>query len=362
MAKPDNRQKRSVLLVCERSAGHIFPALSVGAALKKGGIGQNDVTVCIYATAAALQKHISDEGFLVLGKCFSSRNIIVESLWRFFEAFYILLKTSPKLVVGFGGRDTLFLVIFSIIFGIKTAIYEPNVTYGKANKFLASFAGRVWRGLAGAEKSPKVEFIGVPLRKNIKKVPRQKARSALGFSQGPVVLCFGGSQGSSFINNFFKRYVENSKQPFAVIHITGEYEYFQIKEFYNKIGRESLVKPFHYNIEDFYNAADLVVSRAGAVTVSELIFYKLPAVIVPHPSAYGHQKENAGFLAACGGAFVCEQGDSFYSSFSRSLTKMIVDDDLRRQMSEALVKIKGGVVFEDFYQNFNDRCAAFLRQ
>jgi UDP-N-acetylglucosamine--N-acetylmuramyl-(pentapeptide) pyrophosphoryl-undecaprenol N-acetylglucosamine transferase len=349
-----------VLLACERSAGHIFPALSVAWALKEEESSLKDASLYIFATSAKLKQYIEDEGFKVLGRSFSFRNIVVESLWRFFEAIYLIIRFRPQLVIGFGGRDSLFLVLLSAVSGIKTAIYEPNITFGKANKFLAFFVGKIWRGLCDIKENSKTEIIGIPLRKNIKKIPKQDARSMLGLGQEPVVLCFGGSQGSSFLNKTVLRYAQESKEAFSIIHITGEYEYFQISQLYNKIGRKTFIKDFYYNIETLYSAADVLVARAGALTVGEAIFYKIPCIFIPHPSAYGHQKQNADFMAGCGAAFVYQQSSFSYESFSLSLTKLITDRDLRNKMAGCISQTCKGVAFEDFHRDFNERCISAL--
>ena len=246
-------------------------------------------------------------------------------------------------------------MLLSTFLGVKTVIYEPNITFGKANKFLAPFVGKIWRGLGKIKEDSKTEIIGIPLRKNIKKISKEEARLTLGFDKGPVVLCFGGSQGSSFLNRTLIKYANESKESFGIIHITGEHEYFQISQLYNKIERKVFIKDFYYNIETLYNAADLMVSRSGALTIGEAIFYKIPCIFIPHPDAYGHQKQNADFMAACGAAFVCEQNDFSYESFSLSLTRLITDSDLRKKMVDYISQSHKGVSFEDFHRVFNMR-------
>ena len=127
----------NVLFACERSAGHIFPALALAGKLKNQDNNFFESRIFLFATNERLKSYASQEGFSVVGKSFKRRNLIFESLWRGFEALFLIIRIRPRLVIGFGGRDSFFIVFFSALIGIKTAIYEPNVSFGKANKVLS---------------------------------------------------------------------------------------------------------------------------------------------------------------------------------------------------------------------------------
>lgn len=330
-----------VLLACERSAGHIFPALSLGAKMS------GEATVHFFATSSFLKEYIEKEGFTCVGKSFSLRCLVTESIWRLFEALYLILKIKPKKVIGFGGRDSFFLVLFSSLLGIKTAIYEPNLEFGKANRFLKPFVNKVLRGFEGSQ-DPKSETIGIPLRKNIKRIDKRTARKILNFNDDPVVFCLGGSQGSAFLNKIFVEFVKNFKGKLQVIHITGKDKYLEISPFYNTIKVKSFIKDFYYNVETLYSAADLIVSRAGANTLGEIAFYQLPAILLPLPLASGHQEKNASYFQAKAAAIVHSQSNFSSGDFNNSLKELIQNNDLRQSMIDNLGKIKLGVSYEDF--------------
>jgi len=343
----------NVILACERSAGHIFPALAIGHALCKAKDAGQPPRIFVFATASGLKRYIYEEGFGVIGRGFAFRNLLLESFWRIFEAPLLLGRYRPKLVIGFGGRDGFFLVLFASLLGIKTAIYEPNVTMGKANKMLRFFTKALWRGFIPAERDGKTRVIGVPLRKNIRNIDPQEARQQLGFGEKPVILCFGGSQGSSFLNQIFMRFVEESHHDFQVIHLTGSNEYFQIQQFYTTIKRKAFVRDFYYNMETLYSAADIVICRAGAATLAEICFYRCASVLIPHPQASNHQRENARYFAGSKAALMFEQGNFSFEEFRDSLHQLLVNPARRQSLRDNMNHMRGGVAFEDFCNSFS---------
>lgn len=343
----------NILLVCERSAGHIFPALAIGHALCRTNGVIDTSSIFIFSTAPALKRYISDEGFKAIGRGFSFRNLLLESFWRLFEALYLLLRHKPKLVIGFGGRDSFFLVLFASLFGIKTIVYEPNVIMGKANKILSFFVKEFWRGFIPVDNDRKTRVIGIPLRKNIISIDCQQARQTLGlFGDKPVIFCFGGSQGSSFLNQVFIRFVRESNHDFNVIHLTGRDEYFQIQQFYTTIKRNAFIRDFYYNIEVLYSASDIIISRAGAMTLGELSFYKRASILIPHPQAGSHQKANACYFASLQAACMFDQNNFSFENFCDSLHQLLDDRVARQSLGDNMRHVQGGVAFEDFCSSF----------
>ncbi len=333
-----------ILFVCERSAGHIFPALSLAAKMSE------ENTVYFFATSSFLKKYIEKEGFSCIGKSLPFRNLFIEGFWRLFEALYLILKIRPKKVIGFGGRDSFFLVLFSSLFGVETAIYEPNVKFGRANRILAPFVGKILRGFCG-DVSKKSRVIGIPLRKNIKRLDKAKARKILNFNADPVVFCLGGSQGSAFLNNIFVEFVRKFKGKLQIIHLTGRDKYLEILPSYNTMKARSFVKDFYYEVEVLYSAADIVVSRAGANTLGEISFYQLPSILLPHPEASGHQRENALYLEERSAAIVHLQDKFSAKDFNSSLSRLIQDENLGQNIRNNLSKIRLGISYEDFNSN-----------
>lgn len=337
-----------ILLVCDRSAGHVFPALAVAKKIIQHSPRDK---VYFFATSNFLKEYLVKEGFVVYGKSFLSRNLAVEMLYRIFEAVYLIVVIRPNKLIGFGGRDSFFLMLFGSLFFLKTSIYEPNVKCGKANRLLSLFAGKILCGVAYAKKSDKYVTIGIPLRPNIKKIDKSEALRTIGLANSPTIFCFGGSQGSVFLNTVFSRLVNELTGNFQAIHLTGTREYFKLLQFYNTIKRKSFVRDFYYQMEILYSAADIVISRAGASTLGEISYYGLPAILIPHPDAGGHQKENALYFSYRKAAYMFLHEGFNFEEFKRTAQNLLNDFDLRQKIKNNLSDIKTGISFEDFCKN-----------
>ncbi len=337
-----------ILFVCDRSGGHVFPALAIASKLSQAN---KDSEIHFFVTSEFLKGHLSQKGFPVCGRSFGFRNLFIEIFYRILEAGNILFKLRPEKVLGFGGRDSFFLVFFASLMNLDTAIYEPNVKPGKANLFLSLFVKKVFRGFDERKIGKKTIVIGIPLRENIKKIERKTALKRLGLNDKPTLFCFGGSQGSVFLNDIFLKLIQSIDCDFQTIHLTGQREYFKISQIYNKIGKINFVKDFYYCMEELYSASDIVIARAGASTLAEITYYKLPSILIPHPAAGGHQKENARYLENREAAYIFLQQNFDFQEFKRTVENLLKDSQLRQKISANLGSIKIGITFEDFSPN-----------
>lgn len=335
-----------ILLACDRSGGHIFPALSVGKKLREN----NDIY--FFATSKSLNDYLYNEGFVVIGTPFNARQVLLEGFFRSLEALYIILRLRPRRIIGFGGRDSFFLILLGSLLFFDTAIYEPNIVFGKANKLLSFFVGRIFAGFDSIYKSKKTKVIGVILRDNIRLLNKAEARRSLGFDDRCVIFCFGGSQGSTFINKLFLKLIEELKGSYQIIHLTGKRDYLEISKIYNKIEKRVFVRDFYYAMEILYSASDLVISRAGASTLAEITYYKLPSILIPHPQGSGHQLRNAQYFLRRGAAFVLPQEHFSFLKFKEAVTLLLNDSSLREKMSKNSAQIRLGVSFEYFCSDF----------
>ena len=337
----------NILLACERSGGHIFPALVFGKKLRaRYGDG---ATIRFFITSDFLKDYLVKDNFSVIGKSFKGRFLLFELIYRFFESIAILIKFRPEKVFGFGGRDSFFLVLLAHLFRAHTYIYEPNVEFGKANKILSKVAHKTFTGFE--QKSlglEKVEIVGVPLRDNIRRLERNEALNILGLGEGPVLLCFGGSQGSVFLNDNFLRLVETLPENYQIVHFTGPRDYLEILQRYNKIKNRRFIKDFYPAMEVALSAADFVFCRSGASTVAEVAYFKVPAIFVPHPAAGGHQKTNALYLSGKGAAVTFYQSDFSFDTFRTTVLKILSDKSFSNKIKNNLISINPGVEFEKF--------------
>lgn len=302
-----------VLLVAGASGGHIFPALGLLDQLK-----DDNIDVLLVLPKKSIEKQLEDIGCntaYISVSYFNKKGIIpnlsaaLNLVKGFGESVFILARFKPDVVVGFGSMTCLPVVICAWLFRIKSVIHEQNVLPGRANRLLAIFADKIAVSFAETQGhlkkyKDKMSLTGNPLRKQLCRIDKDKALSFLGLDKGKfTIMVVGGSQGSRDINQAFIEAANkiSPKLDFQVIHICGNQDYNLLSEAYKKSGIRFKLFNFLKTMQYAYSAADLAVCRAGATTISELIFYKLPALIIPYPYAYEHQANNARVLvnAAC---------------------------------------------------------------
>jgi UDP-N-acetylglucosamine--N-acetylmuramyl-(pentapeptide) pyrophosphoryl-undecaprenol N-acetylglucosamine transferase len=237
---------------------------------------------------------------------------LIKSLSGVAESLAIILRFQPQVVVGFGGYATFPLVFFAKILGKKTIIHEQNVVAGLANRCLAAFADKIALSFNQTrvyfiKYNDKAVFTGNPLRRDFSVLSKKEALDFLGLSEDRfTVLVMGGSQGSSKINTVILQVLMKMQDKINIqlIHLSGSGDFARLEASYKKIGipfkLAAFLKPMHYA----YSAADLAVTRSGATTVTELIFFRLPAIIIPYPFAYQHQLANARILSDKGAAIL----------------------------------------------------------
>lgn len=312
-----------VLLACGGTGGHIFPALSFLERLKSKC---PHLKVIIVITRRKIESRIVPFEYRVVylnvspvSFNFNRKNIIavIKLLVGAIQSIYIILRFYPDMVVGFGGYATFSLIFFAKILGIKTIIHEQNVVLGVTNKLLAPFVDRIAISFNQTQKflkahSHKITVTGNPRCYNLLKVNKNEALNFFGFSESKfTILVMGGSLGSTKINTVFIKTLEEIKNKInlQVIHLSGMNDFAVLKDNYKKMDISfklfDFLKPMHYA----YSAADLAISRAGATTLAEIIFFGLPAIIIPYPFAYQHQFANARVLAERQTAILIEDKD-----------------------------------------------------
>lgn len=182
------------------------------------------------------------------------------------------------MLVGLGGYGCVPPVAAAMMMGIPYVLLEQNVRPGRANRALAPMAARVYAQWTGTKVRGRVLPAGSPLRPGLRRVPRPEACARLGLDPArPIVLVLGGSQGAEALNALDLDDVQT-------IRITGR----------GRKARGTVVLEYLHEMELAYSAADLAVSRAGALAIAELAAFGLPSVLVPYPhAADDHQRANA---------------------------------------------------------------------
>lgn len=309
-----------ILVVTGSSGGHIFPALGFLHTLK---VKHEDIEALLVLPKKRKESHI--ENFECRVNYISTSSIKLRpdfknciSLFNFFkgsfESLFILLNFRPDIVVGFGSLVSVPMVMFAWCLRMKTMIHEQNVIPGRANKFLAKFVDRIAISFAQTKNylkdyEKKIVLTGNPLRKQIIHIDKNKALDFFGFSKEKfTILVMGGSLGSHKINQEFFRAIStiSDKTRFQIIHLVGRDDLNFLEHSYKDLNLSIRLFSFFNSMQYAYSACDLVVSRAGATTLAEIIFFRVPAIIIPYPFAYRHQRENARVLERIASAVIIE--------------------------------------------------------
>jgi UDP-N-acetylglucosamine--N-acetylmuramyl-(pentapeptide) pyrophosphoryl-undecaprenol N-acetylglucosamine transferase len=257
-----------------------------------------------------------------------------------FESLKIILEFKPDIVVGFGSLDSAPSLFLAWLFRIPTMIHEQNVLPGKANSFLARFVDKVAVSFSNTGdylkiNQEKIALTGNPLRKRLKIIDKKTAAGFFGLSQDKfTILVMGGSQGSRHLNSGFLKAVSFLKnvEKIQIIHLTGQEDIEEIRGAYKRMNVASEVFGFFNEMEQAYSASDLVISRAGATTISELEYFKLPAILSPYPYAYSHQLENAKVLRNKGCAVIINDDDLDKDILKVALESIITKPDELKNM------------------------------
>ncbi len=349
-----------VIFTCGGTAGHVNPAIALA-----GYMQEKDPTtqVLFVGTPRGMERD------LVTKAGYEFRSVEVSSFQRSFapagivhnckslghlltapgKARAILREFQPDLVVGTGGYASFPAVKQAAKMGIPTAVHESNMVPGLTTKMLEDSACCVMVGFEDCRahyKHPeKIQVTGTPVRGDFFKLTRQEARAALGLTDDrPLLVSFWGSLGASGMNakmlDFFDREVQEG-QPFHHIHAVGSSGWEKMQEELHKRGlqdRSGLdVREYIYNMATVMAAADLVLCRAGASTVSELTALGKPTVMVPSPYVTNnHQEKNARILERHGGAQVVLENECDGSSLYEAAAAILADPARQKTMSEGM--------------------------
>ena len=250
------------------------------------------------------------------------------------QAFQFLRKEKPDLVVGFGSYHAAPVLIAAALLGKKIFLYEANLTMGKVNRWMAPFAAQIGH-LFPISHIANQKFVRVFVSPwdqegHVKK--EAKKHYALN-PEKFTILVFGGSQGAHFFNEIMPR-VAHRLRNVQMIHCTGsESTVATVKNAYDQI--PAAVIAFEKNMQRAYLAADFVVCRSGAGTILELIYCKVPSLLIPYPYATdAHQQKNALYLSMLGGCTVLAQCEASVEAIVQRIENASMDT-MRQALHEA---------------------------
>ena len=350
-----NQQRHKKIIISGGgTGGHIFPAISVANALRR--IDPGTMILFVGAHGRMEMERVPEAGYKIIGlpveglqRRFTLKNISV--LFKFLKSLKmakkILLEFNPDVVVGVGGYASGPVLWQAGKMGIPTLIQEQNSYAGVTNKLLARRASAICVAYEGMEKyfpAGKIIMTGNPVRQNLENPGKLKDEAVTFFNLRagmPVVLVLGGSLGAGSINNSLSENIAilgNSDCQW--LWQTGKYYYENVKERVSASGFSNIAVHGFINRMDYaYAAADVIVSRAGAGTISELCLVGKPVILVPSPNvAEDHQTRNALALSEKVAAVLISDRQAAGSLADETL-KLISDINKRRMLSENISKL-----------------------
>ncbi len=342
--------KNKIVIAVGSTGGHFFPGLAVARYLRE----KYKVESMFWGPIKLNFQNILQEekfSFVNLSIPSTSGNIITvvfsyyPSMFKaVIQSFFFLCHARPKLVMGTGSFGSFPACISAYLLRIPLLLHEQNIVSGKANKFLAKFAQKIFLAFPNSSLiSKKSLVVGNPVEKFKPNPDKQTCYKNFGLDKNKkTLLVFGGSQGAVSLNTWTVDVLEKLSdfENWQVIHITGEADYWRVREKYIKLGTSSVVLPFLFPMDCAYLISDLAITRGGALSLSELSFWGVPSLIVPYVYAKdNHQKYNALYFQEKSGAYLLKKTDIEKSRVPKILQELINSPDKLKKTSENIKKV-----------------------
>ena len=346
-------EKNKILVSAGGTGGHIFPALAVANELRRT---EPDCEILFVGARGKMEmEKVPQAGYEIIGLpvrgmprklSFQIFSFIITLMKSWFLARKIVKKFNPDVAVGFGGYASGPVLHWAEKLKIPTIIQEQNSFAGKTNKMLAKKASAICVAYEGMEKffpKSKIVFTGNPIRKVIFE-NKSSSNQAIQFfnlnSKKLTVLVLGGSLGARSINNQILDSLSSfSETDYQLLWQTGKLYYDEMIEKTRSIDLTDIrILQFIDRMDMAYSAADVIISRAGAATISELCLVGKPVILIPSPNvAEDHQTHNARALSEKQAAILLP--DNKVNMLTDVLEKLISDKELRAELAINIKKL-----------------------
>lgn len=339
-----------VLIAGGGTGGHVFPGLAVAEELKRR---ISTAEIMFAGTEYGIEARIVPrEGFPIeflraegfVGKSFLTKiRAAAKATLSVRDAYRILKTFQPDIVIGVGGYASGAMVLIAHMKSIPTIIHEQNSVPGITNRILGRFVDRIcttYQESLTFFPKHKTFLTGNPVRSRILKGEKDSGYRLFSLEKSLfTVFVFGGSSGARAINRVIVNalnYLTDIREKIQFLHQTGNQDYESVRNAYRKAGFRGTVTPFIYQMAEAYAMADIVVSRAGATTLSEITALGKPAILIPYPFAAGrHQEFNAMKLREMGAAFMIPDKELDGKTVAQYIRKIYEDDSLSADMQRA---------------------------
>jgi UDP-N-acetylglucosamine--N-acetylmuramyl-(pentapeptide) pyrophosphoryl-undecaprenol N-acetylglucosamine transferase len=337
----------NIVIAAGGTGGHLYPAIALAREFQRIKSG---VSVLFVGTTRGMESRvvphegfplrlITAKPFMGMGRLGAAKALLAlpAGIW---ESVRLLKAQRADLVIGVGGYTSPAVLLAAALLRRPRVILEPNSYPGFANKLLGPLVQLVFLAFGSAAEffpRTKVRVVGTPLRQEfVEPVHAQTQGSEDGRMH---LVIFGGSQGAKAINGAMVEalpYLADIRDRLLITHQTGEADRESVAQGYAKYKFRADVRSFLYDMPLVLRSADLVIARAGAMTIAELAACGCPAILVPLPQAiYNHQAKNAAVMESAGAAIVLPQyelsGERLASTICSILTDAQRLQDMRAQ-------------------------------
>ena len=353
----------NLIFTCGGTAGHINPAIAVANMMRERHPDCN--ILFIGAKGHMEEKLVPQAGYDL--KCLEgsglSRGKNLAAVKKNLHAVKcvregvkackkIFREFKPDVVIGTGGYASYPMVKAAARAHLPTAVHESNMVPGLTTKMLENYADVIMVGFEDCRQHYKhperIAVTGTPVRGDFFRLSREEARKKLGFDdEAPLVVSFWGSLGASHMNecmvDFFRR-EDAEGYPFRHIHAVGKGGWEAMEQKLRELGLPKSdrldVRQYIYDMDVVMAAADVVLCRAGASTISELTALGKPTVMVPSPYVTNnHQEKNARLLEKHGGAVVITEPESTGDGLYKAVSAILSDNEKRISMARAMKEL-----------------------
>ncbi len=340
-----------ILIAAGGTGGHLYPGIALARELKKRNgevffiirkrkneekILQSEKIPYFQLNFEGLPRRIGLPLFLYFPKL----------LFATFKVAVLLKSLRPDFLVGMGGYLSVPVILAAKLYFLPTIIHEQNLYPGLANRLLAKIVDKIAISFPETIKffpPKKTVYTGNPIREELKGITPELAKEKFDLSKDKfTILIFGGSAGARYINEVVVNalpLLNRLREKVQFLHLTGEKDYLWVKENYSKQGFPGKVLPYLEEMGFAYACADLVISRAGASTIAEILSLKKPSLLTPYPYATGrHQELQARYLAEKGYAYFSLDKDFTADFFTRFIEDCFTHPEKLKSLSLHLEK------------------------
>jgi UDP-N-acetylglucosamine--N-acetylmuramyl-(pentapeptide) pyrophosphoryl-undecaprenol N-acetylglucosamine transferase len=334
--------RKSVMIMAGGTGGHIFPGLAVAHALK----ARNIDVVWLGSEGGMETRLVPEQGFAI--ETLAIKGLRGKGLASLLKAPFtvagavakaraLMARHKPDAVVSFGGYTAGPGGVAAYLQGRALLVHEQNCAPGLTNRLLARIAKKVLTGFPNSFSSVANTTVGNPVRPEISALAAPELRYA-SHGGNTRLLVLGGSQGARAINLLLPTVLAKlaDRHAFDIRHQSGEKMHAETEQAYQLAGIDARVEPFIRDMAEAYAWADVVIGRAGALTVSELCAAGVASILIPLPTAVDdHQAMNAEFLKSHGGGWWFRQDERLEKNLEDALLDLASHPERTLQMAKA---------------------------